>query len=157
MATAISQARSTSVWRRGGSTEHSARRNRGQRVQRVIAELRRYAIGWMNYFGISHTYKVVLELEGSDSMVVWRDAPLREAAASALRAFQGSSTPCPVPKHLLVHGEVFDTPALADKNCAPELRAAWGRLKTAVDSAADSITFQQLLDEGGEKEKMYYI
>jgi Rrf2 family transcriptional regulator, cysteine metabolism repressor len=56
-----------------------------------------------------------------------------------------------------VHGEVFDTPALTDANCAPELRAAWLRLKTAVDGAADKITFQQLLDEGAEKEKMYYI
>jgi len=56
-----------------------------------------------------------------------------------------------------VHGEVFDTPALSDTNCAPELRAAWRRLKTSVDAAADSISFQQLLDEGGEKEKMYYI
>ena len=39
------------------------RRNRGHRVQDVIDELRRYATGWLNYFGISHTYKVVLELE----------------------------------------------------------------------------------------------
>lgn len=56
-----------------------------------------------------------------------------------------------------VHGEVFDTPALSDTNCAPELRAAWQRLKSTVDEAADKITFQQLLDEGAEKEKMYYI
>lgn len=56
-----------------------------------------------------------------------------------------------------VHGEVFDTPALSDTNCAPELRAAWQRLKSAVDAVADKITFQQLLDEGAEKEKMYYI
>jgi hypothetical protein len=39
------------------------RRNRGQRVQDVITELRLYVTGWMNYFGISHTYKVVLELD----------------------------------------------------------------------------------------------
>ncbi len=56
-----------------------------------------------------------------------------------------------------VHGEVFDTPALGDSNCAPELRGAWQKLKVAVDNAADKITFQQLLDEGAEKEKMYYI
>jgi Rrf2 family transcriptional regulator, cysteine metabolism repressor len=56
-----------------------------------------------------------------------------------------------------VHGEVFDTPALSDPNCPPELRGAWQRLKTSVDGAADQITFQQLLDEGAEKEKMYYI
>jgi Rrf2 family protein len=56
-----------------------------------------------------------------------------------------------------VHGEVFDTPAFSDPNCAPELRGAWQRLKDAADKAADGITFQQLLDEGANKEKMYYI
>jgi Rrf2 family protein len=56
-----------------------------------------------------------------------------------------------------VHGEVFDTPALSDQNCAPELRHAWQKLKSAVEDAAGKITFQQLLDESAEKEKMYYI
>jgi Rrf2 family transcriptional regulator, cysteine metabolism repressor len=56
-----------------------------------------------------------------------------------------------------VHGEVFDTPALSDPNCAPELRHAWQKLKTAVEESANKITFQQLLDESAEKEKMYYI
>jgi len=39
------------------------RRNRGHTVQDVIGELRRYAVGWMNYFGISKTYREVLELD----------------------------------------------------------------------------------------------
>lgn len=56
-----------------------------------------------------------------------------------------------------IHGTVFDSPALSDSECAPELRAAWGRLQKAVDTAAGSITFQGLLDEGAAKEKMYYI
>ena len=38
------------------------RRNRGHRVQDVIDELRLYVTGWLNYFGISHSYKAVLEL-----------------------------------------------------------------------------------------------
>jgi RNA-directed DNA polymerase len=38
------------------------RRNRGHRVQDVIGELRLYVRGWLNYFGISNTYSVVLEL-----------------------------------------------------------------------------------------------
>ncbi len=38
------------------------RRNRGHRVQDVIRELRRYILGWLNYFGISHTYSQVMEL-----------------------------------------------------------------------------------------------
>lgn len=38
-------------------------RNRGCHVRDVIDELRRYVTGWMNYFGISHTYKSVLVLD----------------------------------------------------------------------------------------------
>ena len=56
-----------------------------------------------------------------------------------------------------VHGRVFDPPALSDAQCPPELRAAWQRLQTALDETADAITFQQLLDDGVGKEKMYYI
>jgi Rrf2 family transcriptional regulator, cysteine metabolism repressor len=56
-----------------------------------------------------------------------------------------------------VHGTVFDTPALSDTDCPPELRRAWQRLQRAVNDSADAITFQQLLEERAEKEKMYYI
>jgi Rrf2 family transcriptional regulator, cysteine metabolism repressor len=56
-----------------------------------------------------------------------------------------------------LHGQVFDTPALGDSNCPPELRHAWQQLKAAFDLAVDQITFQRLLDAGTEKEKMYYI
>ncbi len=38
------------------------RRNRGHRVQDVIRELHQYVTGWLNYFGISHTYSLVMEL-----------------------------------------------------------------------------------------------
>jgi RNA-directed DNA polymerase len=38
-------------------------RNRGRRVEDVILELRRYVTGWLNYFGISHTYKTVFGLD----------------------------------------------------------------------------------------------
>ena len=56
-----------------------------------------------------------------------------------------------------VHGTVFDTPALDDPDCPPELRHAWQRLQQASSAAADAITFQQLLEESTAKEKMYYI
>jgi RNA-directed DNA polymerase len=39
------------------------RRNRGHRVQDVIDELRRYVTGWLHYFGISHAYTALLELD----------------------------------------------------------------------------------------------
>ncbi len=56
-----------------------------------------------------------------------------------------------------VHGTLFDTPALSDMDCPPELRRAWERLQQAVDAAAGAITFQRLIEESAEKEKMYYI
>lgn len=56
-----------------------------------------------------------------------------------------------------VHGQVFDSPALSAPHCPPELRAAWKKLQSVLENAADAITFQQLLDEGAEKAKMYYI
>jgi Rrf2 family cysteine metabolism transcriptional repressor len=56
-----------------------------------------------------------------------------------------------------VHGRVFDTPALSDPNCPVELRRAWERIQSAVDTAANSTTFQELLEESAQKEKMYYI
>ena len=56
-----------------------------------------------------------------------------------------------------VHGTVFESPALKDPDCAPELVHAWKSLQETVESAADAITFQQLLDQHAQKEKMYYI
>jgi Rrf2 family protein len=56
-----------------------------------------------------------------------------------------------------VHGTIFDTPALNDPECPPELRRAWHGLKKTLETAADGITFQKLLEESSEKEKMYYI
>ena len=56
-----------------------------------------------------------------------------------------------------VHGQVFDSPALEDTQCPPELRAAWTKIQKAVNDAADAITFQQLLDDGAGKREMYYI
>ena len=56
-----------------------------------------------------------------------------------------------------VHGQVFDSPALEDPSCAPELRRAWKQLQDTMQRSADAITFQELLDQTAEKEKMYYI
>ena len=56
-----------------------------------------------------------------------------------------------------VHGTVFDTPALSDPDCPAELRRAWQKLQRTMEVAADGISFQSLLEEGAEKEKMYYI
>ncbi len=54
-------------------------------------------------------------------------------------------------------GTIFDAPALRDPACPPELKAAWQQLQQTVDAAADAVTFQQLLAEGAENQKMYDI
>lgn len=56
-----------------------------------------------------------------------------------------------------MHGEVLDPPALGDVQCPHELREAWARLKAAAEHAADSLDFQTVLDQSGDREKMYYI
>jgi Rrf2 family cysteine metabolism transcriptional repressor len=56
-----------------------------------------------------------------------------------------------------VHGQVFDSPALNDAECPQELRCAWQSLQTNLETAAEAINFQQLLEASVNKEKMYYI
>ena len=56
-----------------------------------------------------------------------------------------------------IHGEVFDSPALSNPPPPPELRHAWEQLRKVVNETADGITFQQMVEAGQEKSKMYYI
>ncbi len=56
-----------------------------------------------------------------------------------------------------MHGEIFESPAIKDAQCPSELRAVWKKLQATVTEAADGINFQQLLDEGAEKNRMFYI
>ena len=56
-----------------------------------------------------------------------------------------------------VDGAVFDAPALNDAGCPAELRHAWQKLQQAMVATADAVTFQQLLEESAEKDRMYYI
>jgi len=55
-----------------------------------------------------------------------------------------------------VDGEIFDSPGLRSRENPPELRAAWGRLRQAVNQTANSITFQELQEESEDK-GMFYI
>jgi Rrf2 family transcriptional regulator, cysteine metabolism repressor len=54
------------------------------------------------------------------------------------------------------HGDIFDTPALRDPECPPEVRRAWDRLQKTLDQTASTLTFQQMLDESLDR-KMFYI
>ena len=56
-----------------------------------------------------------------------------------------------------VDGPLFDAPGLGNSGGPPELRRAWQKLRRSVEDTAGSITFQQLLEENAEKDKMYYI
>ncbi len=56
-----------------------------------------------------------------------------------------------------VHGPIFDTSALSDTQCPLELQNAWTQLQQALDQVADGINFQQLVDQGSSKQRMYYI
>ncbi len=56
-----------------------------------------------------------------------------------------------------VHGPLFDSPALGDPKCPAELRQGWRQLQSAVETEAARINFQQLLDAGGDRDRMFYI
>ncbi len=86
--------------------------------------------------------QIVKSLRGKEGGYLLARAPAEITMADVLRC---------------VHGEVFDSPALNDAQCSPELRAAWKALQAALDNAASAITFQKLLDQSTDKEKMYYI
>lgn len=56
-----------------------------------------------------------------------------------------------------VHGQAFDTSAIHDTQCPPELNRAWHRVQDAINAALDAVNFQQLADEASDKDRMYYI
>lgn len=56
-----------------------------------------------------------------------------------------------------VHGEIFESPAIADAGCPEPLRLAWKNLREAAARAADGIDFRSLVEQGTGKEEMYYI
>ena len=56
-----------------------------------------------------------------------------------------------------IHGKLFDSPALTDPQCPSELREAWRQLQENLNSKADSITFQKLLENAMDRERMFYI
>lgn len=85
--------------------------------------------------------QIVRSVRGKDGGYLLARAPGEITMADILRA---------------VHGEVFDSPAIDDPQCAPELRNAWRKLRETVECAAVEISFQQIL-EASKGEQMYYI
>lgn len=56
-----------------------------------------------------------------------------------------------------IYGPLFDSPAITDEKCPPELRDAWMRLRDSVEREAAAINFQQLLESGADRTRMFYI
>ena len=56
-----------------------------------------------------------------------------------------------------VQGEMLDASPLKLPNSCAELSAAWDSLQQTLDRAANSINFQQLVENAARREKMYYI
>lgn len=52
--------------------------------------------------------KVILELSGSDMLLVWKDADIEKASSALVEGFLGSTQICMVPKKALIHYEVFE-------------------------------------------------
>jgi Rrf2 family protein len=86
--------------------------------------------------------QIVRSLRGKEGGYLLARAPAEISMGDILRA---------------IHGQVFESPGLTDPASTPELRGAWQRLREALETAADKITFQELLEESLEKGKMYYI
>lgn len=87
-------------------------------------------------------HHIVKSIRGKEGGYMLARAPAEITLGDVLRA---------------IHGQVFDTPALNDPACPAELRNAWKTLQMALEQTANSLNFQQLLDETSAKEKMYYI
>ena len=85
---------------------------------------------------------LVRSLRGKEGGYLLGRSPSQITLADVLRASQGC---------------VFDSPALVDPECPAELKRAWEQLRDTMEAAAGGITFQQLLENGADREKMYYI
>lgn len=98
--------------------------------------------------------KVVLELEGSDNMLVWKDADLAAAIPCALRAFDFSTTPCPIPKHFLVHDDIYDAfveallPEMPACSITIEADRIDGNLTPVPDPARYEAALKEITDVG---------
>jgi len=56
-----------------------------------------------------------------------------------------------------VQGDILEIPMLTESRCPEEIKHAWRRIKSAVESTADGITFEEICAEASGKLQMYYI
>jgi Rrf2 family cysteine metabolism transcriptional repressor len=86
--------------------------------------------------------QIVRSLRGKDGGYLLARPPAEITMGDILRA---------------IHGKVFESPAQSDPKCPAELQAAWTKLQTTLDQAADSIHFQYLVEQSSDKANDYYI
>jgi Rrf2 family cysteine metabolism transcriptional repressor len=56
-----------------------------------------------------------------------------------------------------VNGDVIEVSPPAGSSCPQEIQRAWRRIQSAAESAADSVTFEQICAEANGRPAMYYI
>lgn len=56
-----------------------------------------------------------------------------------------------------INGEIIDIPAINDQSCPMELRNVWKQISDKLSNELDNVNFQYLVDQEGEKFKMFYI
>ena len=56
-----------------------------------------------------------------------------------------------------IHGEIIDLPVLAEPQCSAEIKRAWRQFRSAAETAADQITFEQICSEANGARQTYHI
>lgn len=86
--------------------------------------------------------KIVKSIRGKEGGYMLNKAPEEITLAEILRC---------------IHGAVFEPAALQSKECPQALRKVWTDIQTTLDQTAESVNFQQILEEDNQTREMYYI
>ena len=86
--------------------------------------------------------KIVKSIRGKEGGYMLNKAPEDITMAEILRC---------------IHGAVFEPAALQNKECPQALRNVWKALQATLDQAAESVHFQQILEDDNQTREMYYI
>lgn len=86
--------------------------------------------------------KIVKSIRGKEGGYMLNKAPEDITMAEILRC---------------IHGAVFEPAALQNKECPQALRNVWKALQATLDQSAESVHFQQILEDDNQTREMYYI
>ncbi len=57
----------------------------------------------------------------------------------------------------IIHGRIFESPAMEDRGVHPALRSAWVEMQQTLDQTANSLNFKSLVEKASQSPGMYYI